>query len=122
MKLCLIADESPVVRRVVTHLMEQYGFLSIEAASARQALTIFQQEQPQLVFVDWQLKDVSAFDTIRAMREIQPGNAAMIVFLTTESDPAVWAKAAASGADLQLLKPFTSLELRETLAFEMPAA
>lgn len=122
MKLCMIADGSPVVRRVVTHLMEQHGFMTIETASGQQALEIFERERPQLVFIDWQLQDVSAFDVIRALREIAPATSASVIFLTTENDPAIWSKAAASGADMQLLKPFTALELREALAFKMPAA
>lgn len=122
MKLCLIADESPVVRRVVTHMMEQHGFITIETGSGRDAIRAFQKEHPRLVFVDWQLKDVSCFDVIRVVRELAPANSATVIFLTTENDRALWAKAKASGADLQMLKPFTALELREALAFEMPAA
>lgn len=122
MKNCLVADPSEVVRRVISHLMAPHGFLTLEASSGKEALEAFRKEAPAMVFVDWKLPDIDALDVIRVMREDTAPDRTQIVFLTSVNDPAVWSKALASGADAQLIKPFTELELRGLLAFDLSAA
>ncbi len=67
LKTIIIDDESPA-RLMIRRLADQYSFLEIvaEAASGRDAIQLITTRQPDIIFLDIQLGDMTGFDVLAA--------------------------------------------------------
>ena len=54
MKLCLVVDDSPVVRNIVKCLLNDLGYDVREAENGQQAFEICQGDMPDMILLDWQ--------------------------------------------------------------------
>jgi CheY-like chemotaxis protein len=52
MKRILIVDDEPLVRRSLKRALENGGYQVVEAQDGKQGLALWQQEKPDLVFLD----------------------------------------------------------------------
>jgi two-component system chemotaxis response regulator CheY len=107
MKICLIVDDSAVVRKVARRILEDLEFSVVEAENGPEALEVCRRTMPDLVLLDWQMPATNGADFMTSLRR-EAGEAAMpkVVFCTTENDVAQLARAMRSGADDYLMKPF----------------
>jgi two-component system chemotaxis response regulator CheY len=107
MRICLIVDDSAVVRKVARRILEDLDFGVVEAESGERALEVCRAAMPDLVLLDWQMAGMTSVEFIAALKN-QVGENVMpkVVFCTTENDIAQLAKAMRAGADDYLLKPF----------------
>ena len=106
MKTCLIVDDSDVVRRVLGLMLKAIEFEVVEAASADEALAICDRGLANLVLLDWQMPGLSSYDFLKAFRSRPGGDAAHIIYCTTQNDTLVLARHMTAGASDYLLKPF----------------
>lgn len=62
----LIIDDEPAARRILRHLLEPHGWIQLkgEAARGEEALQKIQELDPDLIFLDIQLPDISGFDVL----------------------------------------------------------
>ena len=107
----LIADDEPLLReRLVQHLARLWPELQVvaQARNGREALELFDQHQPQLVFLDVQMPGLSGIDAARGI-----GGRAELVFITAFEQYAV--QAFEQGALDYLLKPFDDTRLAATV-------
>ncbi len=116
MKHCLIVDDSAVIRKVVRRMLEEFRFVVTEAEDGRQGVAACAQSMPDAVIVDWNLEDMDAFATLRAMRGLPGGDQATMLFCTTENDVGYIARAMRAGANDYLMKPFDKAMMRAKLA------
>jgi two-component system chemotaxis response regulator CheY len=107
MRICLIVDDSAVVRKVARRILEDLEFGVVEAESGERALEVCRAAMPDLVLLDWQMAGMSGVEFIPALkREVGENTMPKVVFCTTENDIAQLAKAMRAGADDYLMKPF----------------
>jgi len=107
MRICLIVDDSAVVRKVARRILEDLEFGVVEADSGERALEVCRAAMPDLVLLDWQMAGMSGVAFIAALRkEVGENTMPKLVFCTTENDIAQLAKAMRAGADDYLMKPF----------------
>jgi two-component system chemotaxis response regulator CheY len=107
MRICLIVDDSAVVRKVARRILEDLDFGVVEAESGERALGVCRAAMPDLVLLDWQMAGMSGVEFIAALRnEVGENKMPKVVFCTTENDIAQLAKAMRAGADDYLMKPF----------------
>ena len=107
----LIADDEPLLReRLAGHLARLWPALQpvAQARNGREALDLFDQHQPQVVFLDVHMPGLSGIDAARGM-----AGRAEIVFVTAYEQYAV--QAFEQGALDYLVKPFDETRLADTV-------
>jgi two-component system chemotaxis response regulator CheY len=104
----LIADDSRVMRQIVTRTLRQAGFdghTLVEAADGRQAYDTAMAEKPELVLSDWNMPEMSGLEVLKALRA--DGVQVPFGFVTSEGTPEMRQLAADAGALFLISKPFT---------------
>lgn len=115
MKRCLVVDDSRVIRRVASKIIQDLGFDVDEAENGRKALNAVTIRMPDLVLVDWDMPVMDGLTFARELRKLPGGNKVAVVFCTTENEPAQIKKALDAGADEYIMKPFDSEIVRSKL-------
>jgi two-component system, chemotaxis family, chemotaxis protein CheY len=116
MKHCLIVDDSRVIRTVARRIMEELHYSVEEAEDGMTALRAVREKMPDLIFLDWNLPTMKGVEFVKSVRGQQEGGHPVILFCTTESDPAEIASAMAAGANEYVMKPFDGAGVRAKLA------
>ena len=107
----LIADDEPLLReRLRSHLAQLWPELQLvaDARNGPETLELFDQHQPDIVFLDIHMPGMNGIDAARAM-----GRRAHIVFVTAYEQYAV--QAFEQGAIDYLIKPIDSARLADTV-------
>jgi len=108
MKLCLIVDDSRVVRKVARKILEDLKFSCEEAEDGAQAADFCAKQMPDAILLDWNMPNMNGLDFLRKLRAMPGGNAPIVIFCTTENDMAHITEAITSGANEYIMKPFDS--------------
>lgn len=111
----LVVDDIPESRLLVRSLLEPLGFRVSEAANAREAESVVQSGQPDLIFMDWFLPDVSGLSVIRRIRGLDLLRQPRIIMLTANALEESRQAALTAGADDFLSKPYNEEELYSML-------
>ncbi|UPL47619.1 LytR/AlgR family response regulator transcription factor [Hymenobacter sublimis] len=76
---CLLVDDEPLALRLLTSYVERVPFLELVGTcrSALEAMTVLQQEQVDVLFLDIQMPDLTGIEFVRSM---QPQ--ALVIFTT----------------------------------------
>jgi two-component system chemotaxis response regulator CheY len=106
MKLCLVVDDSSVIRKVARRILEGLDFQIVEAEDGEQALAVCQRELPDAVLLDWNMPKMDGYEFLKALRRLPGGDHPKVVFCTTENDVAHIARALHAGANEYIMKPF----------------
>lgn len=107
-KKILVVDDEPKIVRLVGAYLERAGFRVLSAYDGRQALDLFQREQPALVVLDLMLPDVDGLDVARRLCQ---NSIVPIIMLTARSEEADRVAGLELGADDYVAKPFNPREL-----------
>src|ERR1700738_4685571 len=107
----LVADDSPVSRKLVEHALEGCGYELLFAKSGREALDLFARYHPSIVISDWMMPDLCGLDICQQLRADVHRGYTYIILLTSISATDNVVKGLAAGADDYLTKPFDPGEL-----------
>ncbi len=107
----LIADDSPVLRMVVTKLLEPEGYDVVTAEDGVEAITSFYDEKPDLVLLDVQMPKLNGYVVCRLIKEDPTAANIPVLILTvrTGTEDRYWGHK--SGADGYLTKDALGDEL-----------
>ncbi len=108
MKVCLIVDDSKVVRSVARRIIESLNFQTREAENGQVALDSCLKAMPDAILLDWNMPVMNGIDFLRKLRATSGGDAPVVVFCTTETDMAHIQQAMVAGANEYIMKPFDS--------------
>jgi len=104
------------MRKVSRSVVEKLGFAAAEAEDGREALARCEADgMPDLILLDWNMPIMTGIEFITALRSSPGGTSPMVVFCTTETDPAIIGKGVAAGADGFVTKPFDPATLQGKL-------
>ncbi|MFL6796213.1 MAG: PleD family two-component system response regulator [Xanthobacteraceae bacterium] len=106
MRMCLVVDDSSVIRKVARRILEGLEFTIIEAEDGQQALDVCRAQMPEAVLLDWNMPRMDGYEFLRALRRLPDGDRPKVVFCTTENDVAHIARALHAGANEYIMKPF----------------
>ncbi|GAA3448043.1 response regulator [Planomonospora venezuelensis] len=112
----LIADDSRVMRQIVTRTLRQAGFGGhelVEAADGRQAHDLAISEKPDLVLSDWNMPEMTGIEVLRALRA--GGVDVPFGFVTSEGTDEMRQMAEQAGALFLITKPFTADNFTDVL-------
>jgi two-component system KDP operon response regulator KdpE len=104
----LIVEDDPHIRRLVRSALQRAGHEAIEAATAREGLSLVDIEKPDAVLLDLGLPDR---DGIELIQPIRARTQAGIIVISARDDTAEKVAALDLGADDYLTKPFDTEEL-----------
>jgi two-component system chemotaxis response regulator CheY len=113
----LIADDSRVMRQIVTRTLRQAGFGEhglVEAADGQETLDKTLEESPDLVISDWNMPEMTGIEVLRKLRA--DGNDVMFGFVTSECTAEMQQAAEDAGAAFFIVKPFTAERFDEVLS------
>jgi len=107
----LITDDEPHVVELVRVTLEDERVRVIEAPDGVTALALADELEPELIFLDVNLPDLSGLEVCRRLRR-EPGLAGVrIVMLTAAAQQDDIARGLAAGATHYLTKPFSPVRL-----------
>jgi two-component system chemotaxis response regulator CheY len=105
-KLCLVVDDSRVVRKVARRILEELGFEVAEAGDGAEALAWVRTALPDVILLDWNMPVMNGLEFLRRLRGQAGGDAPKVVFCSVENDLDRIREALTSGADEYIMKPF----------------
>ena len=106
MKICLIVDDSEIVRKYARLILESLDYRTIEAESPSAAIDRLAGDTPHIILADWKIPGANTLEFIGQVRRMNLTRRPYIIYLTTENDHAELDRAMVAGADDFLLKPF----------------
>lgn len=113
----LVVDDERTIREVVRRYLELEGFQVLEAETGPQALSILQDNQPDLIVLDIMLPGVDGFSITRRLRgashhnPLQTDGDIPIILLTARGNEVDRVAGLELGADDYMTKPFSPREL-----------
>ena len=105
----LIVDDEPHIRMLIEQTLEELeddGVEFLTAENGEIALTIIQQENPQLVFLDVMMPKMNGMEVCRKVKKELLLNDVFIVLLTAKGQELDRQKGNEVGADIYMTKPF----------------
>jgi len=113
----LIVDDMPDNRQVLRQLLEPFGFELREAENGQQAVEMWQEFQPHLIWMDMRMPGLDGYEATRQIKaKLKTGKRTsapqtVIIALTASSFQEEKAEILAAGCDDFLRKPFRESEL-----------
>lgn len=115
----LIADDSPVSRRLLEVVLRNWGYRVVAVASGTDAWDVLQRPNaPRMAILDWMMPGLSGPEVCSLVRErqVQPnGPYTYIILLTSRNEKEDLIAGMEAGADDYLVKPFDNNELKVRL-------
>jgi two-component system chemotaxis response regulator CheY len=105
-KLCLVVDDSPMIRKIARKFLSEFGLDVDEAENGKIGVEKCQAHLPEIVLLDWNMPVMNGIDFLRQLRQMPRGGSPTVIFCTTESDVSHISEAYDAGTDEYLLKPF----------------
>jgi CheY-like chemotaxis protein len=112
----LIADDTIVSRRILETLLGKDGHTVVLAEDGKQAVALFEQEQPDLVIMDLMMPEMDGYQATKLIKQQTGSRFVPVIFLTAVTNEDVLAKCIAHGGDDFLTKPYNHTILRAKIA------
>ena len=115
----LIAEDQPENRLLLRKLLEPLGFDPREAANGQEAVAIFTQWRPHLVFMDMRMPVMDGLEATRRIKAAEAGAQTRIVAVTAHALEEERREILASGCDDFIRKPYRDSEIFDVLARQL---
>jgi len=112
----LIAEDQPENRLLLRGLLDPLGFELREATNGQEAVDLFEQWHPDLIWMDIRMPVMDGLEAVRRIRATEAGAATKIVALTAHALEEERGPILAVGCDDLVRKPFREQELFDALA------
>ena len=116
----LVIDDSRAMRRIVSGILEGFGYDTSQAGHGREGLDVLEGlgsgRIPDLVCVDWNMPVMDGLQFVSAVRSNPAWRSMTIMMVTSESEHTQIVRALAAGAHEYVIKPFTADAIRDKLA------
>ncbi|MET0367689.1 MAG: response regulator [Methylobacterium sp.] len=103
---CLVVDDSAVIRKVARRIIEDIGYVVMEAEDGDTALELCAESMPDVILLDWNMPNRDGYAFLQELRQSEAGRQPKVIFCTTENDVGAIARALHAGADEYIMKPF----------------
>jgi two-component system chemotaxis response regulator CheY len=104
--VCLVVDDSRVIRKVARRIIEGLGFEVAECADGSEALAWCRTSMPDAILLDKLMPVMDGVDFLRQLRRETGGERPVVVFCTADNSPESIAEALDAGAAEYIMKPF----------------
>lgn len=108
--ILVVEDETPI-REMITFVLEQNGFNSVEAIDIKDAKEKIVEPYPDLILLDWMLPGGSGVKLAKELKLGEYSRNIPIIMLTARADEDDKVKGLDAGVDDYVTKPFSPKEL-----------
>jgi DNA-binding response OmpR family regulator len=109
----LIADDEFTSRAVLTGILQESGYDTLESEDGLAAWGVLQQPgAPELVILDWMMPQMDGLDVLRHLRGVPADRPPYVIMVTDKSEMDSVVTALNAGANDYICKPFDAGELR----------
>jgi PAS domain S-box-containing protein len=112
----LIVEDQPENRLLLRRTLNPLGFELREAANGQEAVALFEQWKPHLIWMDIRMPVMDGLEAVRRIRATPAGKASKIIALTAHALDEEREPIMAAGCDDLVRKPFQEQELFEAMA------
>jgi len=109
-RILIVEDEPPLIE-VLRYNLASEGFSTLVATDGEEALLLVEEENPDLIILDWMLPELSGIDVCRRLRETKNFKTIPIIMLTARGEESDKISGLDAGADDYVVKPFSPSEL-----------
>jgi DNA-binding response OmpR family regulator len=109
MNKILIVDDEPNILLSLEYLFKKEGYVVFIARDGEEAMGIIEENEPELVILDIMMPKVDGYEVCRHLKKNHKG--VKVIFLTAKSKQQDIQKGMDLGADLYLIKPFSTKDL-----------
>jgi CheY-like chemotaxis protein len=111
----LVVDDKAVNRALLVKMLAPLGFEVREAGDGQEAIEIWQEWAPHLIWMDMRMPVMDGYEATRRIKATTGGQATVIVALTASALEEDREVILSEGCDAYIRKPFRQDELFETL-------
>ena len=111
----LIVDDSPESRQLLLTFLKPLDFQLREAENGQEALTLWEEWAPDVIFLDMVMPILNGYETSRRIKATDRGKATVIIAITANSFDEDRQRVLATGCDDFLSKPYRESDLFELL-------
>jgi len=104
-ELILIVDDEPGILTTLSQILVDEGYRTVVTTSGEEALHLFRERRPDVVFLDIWLPDWDGLETLQALRDLDP--AAMVIMMSGHGTSETAVKSIKMGAQDYLEKPLS---------------
>ena len=106
MASCIVADDSKIMRMLLTKIMENFGYVVSEAEDGEDLLEQCAKEMPDLIVCDWNMPLIEGIDLLLKIRTDKKVKQPVFIFCSYIKDAEVIKQALNAGADDFIMRPF----------------
>jgi CheY-like chemotaxis protein len=110
-----VVEDDDDSRGIVVTVLSREGYRTLEATDGRSALTLAQQERPDLIIMDFALPDVDGWETLRQLKADPESADIPIIALTACAMRGDEERARKAGCDVYLSKPCRPQAIRDAV-------
>jgi CheY-like chemotaxis protein len=110
----LLVEDHPTMREAMRLVLDGHGYTIDQAGDGATALDRIRTDRPDLVFLDLHIPGLDGADVLRAIRDDDATRDLHVIVVTATGEEGK-AEALALGADGYVTKPFSPVELLETV-------
>ncbi|MCP4071631.1 MAG: response regulator [Hyphomicrobiales bacterium] len=107
MKIFMIVDDSPVIRKVARRILEGMGHVIVEATDGLDALEKCNVNMPDAIIVDSEMPRMNGVEFITQFKFLKDSENTKLLFCTSEVILSEMTKAKRAGCHGYIVKPFT---------------
>ena len=115
----LVVEDEPSQREVLAYNLKAEGFLVISADNGEDALFLVEEEEPDLILLDWMMPNLSGIEVCRRLKSRDKTRAIPIIMVSARSEEVDKVRGLEIGADDYLVKPYSVIELIARLRTQM---
>ena len=115
----LVADDNRENLLLLKSLLEEVGFVVLEAENGQEALAAFKKESPDLIWMDMRMPVMDGYEAVRQIRQCTGGDTVPIIAITASAFSEQRHEILAAGCDDMVIKPFQAHEIFETMARQL---
>ncbi|RMC31989.1 phosphate regulon transcriptional regulator PhoB [Paracoccus alkanivorans] len=115
----LVVEDEGAQREVLQYNLEAEGFEVVVADNGEDALLLVQEEQPDLLVLDWMLPKVSGIEVCRQVKADPATRSIPIIMLSARSEETDRVRGLETGADDYVVKPYSVVELMARLRTQL---
>ncbi len=104
-ELVLIVDDEPGILDTLANILADEGYRTVTTPSGEEALRLYAEQRPDVVFLDIWLPDRDGLETLQALRELDPS--AAVVMMSGHGTATTAVQAIKMGAHDYLEKPLS---------------